>query len=67
MDVILRHVRQFVIDDERHVLDVETARGDVGGDEDLQLAVLERREGFETCRLVLSPWIAEVARPSFSS
>ena len=44
VDVVLGHVRQLVIDDERQVVDVEAARGDVGGDQHLQLAFLERGE-----------------------
>src|SRR5207247_8041629 len=47
VNVILGDVWQLVIDDERHVLDIETARRDVGGDQDLQLAVLERGQRFE--------------------
>ena len=31
--VVLRHVRQLVVDDVRQLLDVEAARGDVGGDQ----------------------------------
>src|SRR3989440_11314800 len=41
VDVVFRDVRQVVVDDVRQRLDVEAARGDVGGDEHLQLAVLE--------------------------
>ena len=53
MNVVLGHMRQFVIDDERHVLDVETARSDIRRDKDLKLAVLERGERFESRRLCL--------------
>src|SRR6516162_9367972 len=44
MDVILRDVRQLVVDDDREIVDVETAGGDVGRDENLQLPLLERGE-----------------------
>ena len=53
MDVILGHMRQLVIDDERHVLDVETARGDIGSHQHLQLSILERRQRFESRGLCL--------------
>ncbi len=33
MDIILRHIRQLEVDDVRHPLDIDPARGDVGGDE----------------------------------
>src|SRR5688500_16431327 len=44
VDVILGRVRQFVIDDERQLLDVEAARRDVGRDEYRNLALLELLE-----------------------
>ncbi len=44
VDVVLGHVRQLVVDDQRQVVDVESARGDVGRDQHLQLAFLERVE-----------------------
>src|SRR5665213_1886162 len=47
MHVVFRNVRHFVIDDQRQVVDVEAARGDVGGDQHLQLAVLELLQSFE--------------------
>ena len=33
MNVVLGHEREIVVDDERELRDVETARRDVGGDE----------------------------------
>ena len=53
VDVVLGNVRQLVVDDERQVVDVEAARGDVGGDEHLELRVLERGERLEARRLGL--------------
>ena len=44
VDVVFRHVGQVEVDDVRQLLDVEAARGDVGGDERLQLAGLELRQ-----------------------
>lgn len=41
MDVILRCVRVVVVDDVLHILDVETACGNVGGDQDVGAAVAE--------------------------
>ena len=41
VDIVFRHVGQVEVDDVRQLLDVEAARGDVGGDERLQLAGLE--------------------------
>ena len=45
MDVGLGVVRNVVVDDVRDALDVEAARGDVGRDQDVDLAVLEPRDG----------------------
>ena len=42
--VVLGVERQVEIEDVAHVLDMQAARGDVGRDEDLQLAALELRE-----------------------
>ncbi len=53
MDVVFRDVRQVVVDDVRQGLDVEAPRGDVGGDEHLQLAVLEALQGLHALRLAL--------------
>ena len=39
VDVVLGHMRQFEIHDVRQLLDVESASGDVRGDERLELAV----------------------------
>src|SRR5882762_6829327 len=38
----LRGVGQLEVDDEADVVDVDTSRGDVGGDEDLAAAISER-------------------------
>jgi len=43
--VALRDVRQVVVDDVRDVRHVDAARGDVGGDQHVRLAVAERIEG----------------------
>ena len=53
VDVVFRDVRQVVVDDVRQRLDVEAPRGDVGGDEHLQLAVLEALQGLHALRLAL--------------
>jgi hypothetical protein len=37
VDVGLRLVRQFIVDHVGHVIDVDAAGGDVGGDEDRRL------------------------------
>jgi hypothetical protein len=42
--VVLGHVRQLVVDDLRQLLDVETSRGDLGGHQRRELAVLEVRQ-----------------------
>ena len=41
VDVVLGVLRQVPVDDVGHPLDVQPARGDVGRDQDRQLAVLE--------------------------
>ena len=41
MDVALRHVRQLEVDDVADRVDVDAARGDVGGDQGADLAGLE--------------------------
>ena len=45
MDIGLWHEGQLEVDDVGHLVDVDAARGDVGGDQDAQLAVLEGLEG----------------------
>ena len=45
VDVVLGLHREVEVDDDRELLDVEAARGDVGRDEDLDLAGLEVGEG----------------------
>ena len=45
VDVVLGLRRELEVDDHRELLDVEAARGDVRGDEDLDLARLEVGEG----------------------
>ena len=45
VDVILRMLRHVVIDDVAHLRDVESARGDVRGDERFELAVAETAQG----------------------
>ena len=51
MDVVLRVPRQLEVDDDRQVLDVEAAGGDVGRDEDPDLAGLEALERPRPLRL----------------
>jgi hypothetical protein len=51
VDVVLRVPRQLEVHDDRQVLDIETARGHVGGHEDPDLAGLEALEGAGPFRL----------------
>ena len=51
VDVVLRVPRQLEVDDVRQVLDVEAAGGDVGRDEDPDLAGLEALERARPLRL----------------
>jgi hypothetical protein len=51
VDVVLRVPRQLEVDDDRQVLDVETARGHVGRDQDPDIARLEALEGARPFRL----------------
>lgn len=44
VDEILRHVRQIVVDDLRNVVDVNPARGQIGGHEDAMAPLLETGE-----------------------
>ena len=44
VDVVLRHQRQVEVHDQRQLLDVEPARGHVGGDEHRHVAGLEVAE-----------------------
>jgi hypothetical protein len=53
VDVILGDERQVVVDDERQLRDVETARRDVGGDKDADPTRLEVTEGPRSCALAL--------------
>ena len=41
MNIVLRHVRQLEVDDIRQFVDIDAARRDVGGHQDVQLAALE--------------------------
>ena len=41
VDVAFRHIGQVVIDDMRDAVDIDAARGDIGGDQGLDLAVAE--------------------------
>ena len=66
MDVILRHERQIEIDDERQLRDVETARGDVGGDEYVDAARLEVAERLVRAPWLLLPWITAALTPARS-
>src|SRR5450631_787570 len=54
MHVVLRNVRQIVVHDVRQLIDVDAARGDVGGDQHLQRRSLEFRQcaGARTLTLV---------------
>src|SRR5437762_5725004 len=63
VDVVFRDVRQVVVHDVRQRLDVQAPRRDVGGDEHLQLAVLEALQGLHALRLAL----VAVGRGGFDS
>ena len=45
VDVLLGHIGYLVVDDVGDLGDVDTARGHVGGDQDIHLAVGERGQG----------------------
>ena len=51
MDVVRRHHRQLEVDDVRELLDVESARGNLGGDEQRDAAGLEVVERLHALRL----------------
>ena len=51
VDVVFGLGRQFVVDDEGQLGDVQSACGNVGGDEDAQAALFEGVEGFEAALL----------------
>ena len=51
--VVLGRVRQLEVDDVRQFVNVQTACGDVGGDEDQRRAVLECFERLQTVLLAL--------------
>ena len=51
VDVVFGLGRQFVVDDEGQLGDVQSACGDVGGDEDAQAAFFEGVEGFKAALL----------------
>ena len=66
--VVLGVERHVEVEHRRQVDDVEAARGDVGGDEHVDLAGLERRRAPSAARPgVLSPCSAVVRRPSRSN
>jgi hypothetical protein len=51
VDEIFRHLRQVVVDDMRHVVHVDAARGDIGGDHHLVASFVEAGQGFDALRL----------------
>ena len=53
MDVVLRHIGQFVVDHLRQLLDIEPARGNLGGHQCGDLSALEHVERFHARRLAL--------------
>src|SRR5450830_963834 len=53
VDIVFWNVRQVVVDHVGQLVDVDAARGDVGGDQHLQGAVLEFRQGLGAGRLAL--------------
>ena len=53
MDVVRRHHRQLVVHDVRQLLDVEAARGDLGGDQQRHAPGLEVLERANPLRLRL--------------
>jgi hypothetical protein len=55
MDVIFCHHRQLEIHDVGQFLDVEAARGDIGGDQHRHLALFELSERARACGLAFVP------------
>src|SRR5690606_9757456 len=53
VDVVFRNVRQFEVDHVRQLINVQTTRGDVGGNQYHNLAVLEAGQRTGTSRLAL--------------
>ena len=51
VDVVFRMAGDIVIDDVRDALDIEPARGEIGGDEHFELAGLEAFERFDALTL----------------
>ncbi|OFA04350.1 hypothetical protein DUGA2_26240 [Duganella sp. HH101] len=51
--IVLRNVRQVVVDHVRQLVDVDAARGDIGGHQHLQLVVLELGQRLGARRLAL--------------
>ena len=53
VDIALRHVRQLEVDDVRHQVDVDAARGDVGGNQRPDLRGAKGRQRLLALRLAL--------------
>ena len=52
VDIVLGVLREVVVDDVAHLLDVQAARGHVGADHDRELAALEIVEDLEALSLL---------------
>ena len=63
VDIVVGVVRHVVVEDVADVRDVEAARGDVGGDQQLQLAVAEALQRRMRARWSRSPWIGAASKP----
>jgi hypothetical protein len=55
VNVVLRHVRELEVDDARKLMDVESPRGDVRGDENPHRSPLELRQDPRPLALALVP------------
>ncbi len=53
MDIVFRHIGQFVVDHLRQLLDIEPASRDLGGHQRGDLSALEHVQRFHPCRLAL--------------
>ncbi|MNP82286.1 hypothetical protein D3C76_1808800 [compost metagenome] len=64
MDIVLGDYRQVEVDHQRHFLDIQPARGNVGGDEEVHLPRLEplQRTQARRLRLVAMDRIGREAR-----
>ena len=53
MDIVFGHIRQIVIHDIGQLIDINPARRNIGGNQDLKIGTFEFRQRTGTCRLAL--------------